>query len=620
MSNFRSMANTLLGILLFQILTFSDLSAQQTYWSNVETYPGYQQPMQLQFQEGKGLWAVSTGGIHFVDAKTHKVTTYNMDDSGKVVTGLRTLAIAQNNVYSSTSSELFKLSGNGKLQRIATGKNPSQNPNWVSLYSDGESVTLSSYFQVVLLKNDQIVGTSSLPTTRRPSRTAARSMAHLLFDMGKYIVHGSISYAGATIFNKATKTDFSFSYDNPVSYYYQKGKGLWLLGNREISFLSPDTAAPVKQVITLAAGETTEKLTIDADNKLVIHTSKFLYEVNMGETKKIEIVKQVNKTAFPSFVYRKPIAIVGSNYYHSDEKGLYLTQASTTTTLIKNLIPASGMTTYNKWMTDGFVYTRDKTDLYFYNGKQEPGKIESIGYGSGIFTDGKKIYFTKGSSVYTKDSKGGLGQLLFEVPTSRELHAAAAPDGSIYVACQDGVGMYEKGKFTFKPRAEIQTYPGSALQSIALSPKKELILFFSQPYQYNEGKLTILPGSFNGLIYTSYFDGLGGMYSTGIGDALYYDGKTVADLKTLIKIHFRQQPSDGVYLGGLTVDYKGRCWVVATVNAEKSLLIFENGKIIDQLTVEQVPLLKNADLTLYSKGKELLMLTPGSGMSIYKLK
>ncbi len=632
MSTFKSCRIYVSAILLC-LLVSQPLLSQNSYWSSSSNLPGFSMPKKLIQQSGKGIWGVGSNGLFFIDDKAKKTTYYRNDDSGRVVKGLFDLVLVKDSIYAINQRELYKLRSDGKLQRVPIMDQGEYPQNWSGIWSDGERATVANTIFIAHIipgvRPTKYSGISINSARVNRKDYKLRTGSFLMADIGMGWLMNSPNYEGLYVYDKKLKKEFKVATDNAVDAVLQKGKGLWVLGNRDLHFFSPDSIKPFKQAIPLDK-DTTQKLVLDAKGNVFIYTSKQVYSVVLndlilaGQSKSFTITPVTTRKSLPVKLYAGPLLMTGENdYYYAEVTGVYAQKGTTSTHLIKNLVPASTMTKSNIWTPDGTIYSvGSRADWVQYDGKQDVKKIEGIGYGQGFFTDGKKLYYTKGNVVYEKAAKGA-DKKLFEAPVPGTMLAYATSEGDIYCLANEGIGVYKKGNFSFTERKEIKGYPGNATHSIAVSPKNQFFIFASLPYTYDpETKtctLSMKVASGYAMMYTTYFDKSGGAYSIGIGDGLYYDGKDWFDLKNTIKVKFGIDPYGYVGLSSLAVDYKGRCWLTATFKNEQHLLLLENGKIIDDITKNQLPLLESTDLTLYCKDKELMILSQSNGITLYKL-
>lgn len=611
----------LLPILLL-LIAVSSIS-QQVYWNSIDSVPGYATPTRLMYEQGKGAWVLGKDGLHFVDDKTKKITRYHLDDSGRTVPRLSYMALMGNTVYATSGKALYKLNEAGKWVNIKLIQTPGYS-DWHYLSVNGNTLTLGSLALILNVKGDRQEVFRVTSGSRRGLANRNPAMLFCSYDMGSYLLYSSRLYTGIYTHYKNTSYESVISQENPINDYLEPDKGLWLVGTKEVLFFSVKTEKPTTVAHNIRSSETPERLVKEADGKLYLYSSKSVYQLDLQESdagNTITITPRNDKaTIKPALLFKRPLAIKNHNtYYHVDDNGLHYTQDAKTTTLVENKIPASSLTKNNSWMPDGNIYTNVNGELFSYTGKNKPVQIDYVGYGGEAITDGKKVFIVKGSAVYEK-AAAGVGKLIVNTKAESSISTQVFPDGNIYMAGNSGVGVFSKGKLDFVAKSAIAKFPISkAVQSIAVSPKRDIYIFLDSMYIYKDKTLTNVPGS-KGLYYTHHFDPFGGLYSSGIGEAMYFDGTTGLNMKEIIKTHYNVSSISDIFIGAMTVDYKGRCWLKASFNRETSILILEKGKIIDKLSQDMMPLSNDSDVTFYSKGKELLLLTKTAGLAIYKLK
>lgn len=630
----RKVCRLCVCITFMLILFVTNLMAQNDYWLSTTNIPGNSSPKKLLHQPGIGLWGVGSSGLLFWDVKTQKSKLYNTDDSGRVVSGLFDIAIAHDTVYVLSSRELYKLNAAGRLIRV-----PILLPNdflqtWHGISSNGPVLIVANTSYVAYVENGRVTKRDSrYQKSGRVSRTQSkpRTNAFLLADYGEGLVMNSSLYEGLYVQQKKNQTEKRITTDNAVSSIYQKDVGLWILGERELIFLHRDSVNPVITQVQKDK-DTTKLLALDPQGKVLMYTSKAVYTATFTPLKlrganPAVVIEPVAKPQPVGYWHKQqPLVVVGEDeYYFAEPNAVYHRKGSTNKLVVENPVPASSLAKSNVWMPDGYLYSMHGTSAtwYQYNGKQAVKRMLDVGYGQGFFHDGKRMYVAKGKTIYQRDNKG-VEKKLFEMPTVGPWNAYATPDGAIYLAGKDGIGIYTKGKLDFTPLKDIKNHPGQAVQSIAVSSNNEIFIYFSQPYSFNPVTKELKPGrpGIGGysFMYNSYNDGYGGMYCIGIGDALYYNGTEWADLKNIIRLEKGLTPSDYVSVKSLAVDYKGRCWMICSFKGLSYMAVLEKGKIVETFAREQMPEIGDFDVNLYCKDKDLMLLSSNLGITIYKLK
>lgn len=619
---------------LILLLSVTNSLGQNEYWSSTSNIPAQGTPQKLVYQPGKGIWGVGGSGLFFFDTKSQKTKIYHTDDSGRVVNGLFDMAIARDTIYALSSRELYKLSPAGTLQRVPVLRREDFLQVWQGIWSNGEVITMGNTSYLLQIDKGKVIERitryfSSGRLTRKQSKPNANGF--LLADFGKGYVLNSSLYDGLYVYDKQKKTEKSITNDNAVSWLYQKDVGLWILGERNLILLTRDSINP--WILPFQKdGDPNKLLVQDAKGKLYIHTNKAVYSVIYqplrlaGDDQILKVELASNRTSVGTWHKKQPIASVGDDeYYYAETNAIYHLKGTVNKMVSENPVPAASLAKSNVWFPDGYLYSMSSTSStwFQYNGKQGVKKIEDVGYGQGFFTDGKRMYVAKGKTIYQRDAKGG-EKKMFEMPADGPWSAFATPDGSIYLASREGVGIYKNGKLDFTRLRDIKNVPVQAIQSIAVTTNNEFFFFFSQPYLYNpaikEMKYTRSGVNGSNLIFRSYTDGNGGLYSLGIGDGLYYDGTTWFDLKNIIRLENKLSANDYVSIKSLAVDYKGRCWMICSFKGDSYMVLLDKGKVVETFTKDVIPQIIDSGINVYCKDKELMFLSSNLGITIYKLK
>ena len=270
-------------------------------------------------------------------------------------------------------------------------------------------------------------------------------------------------------------------------------------------------------------------------------------------------------------------------------------------------------------MPDGNFYTVEGHDLYIYNGKGVVTLTKSAGSATSLTTDGQNIFMGSNSRIYKK-SKAADFEIFSSLPITQSTTVAATKDGKVYFAGRDGIGFVQQGKVNFTDINDITGFPKASIQSIAVNNKNELLLFADSMYKYANGKVSGVAGT-KGLLYLHYFDSKGGQYSSdGSSKGFYLKDNKVTPLTEILRNSYGFSPTEYIGTSSITMDYKGRIWLVGNYQKKTYLHLIEDGKVVSRFDEKEFPLLKSITAYLYSYQKKLYVVSSTGGMMLYDLK
>ena len=178
----------------------------------------------------------------------------------------------------------------------------------------------------------------------------------------------------------------------------------------------------------------------------------------------------------------------------------------------------------------------------------------------------------------------------------------------------------QQGKVNFTDINDITGFPKASIQSIAVNNKNELLLFADSMYKYANGKVSGVAGT-KGLLYLHYFDSKGGQYSSdGSSKGFYLKDNKVTPLTEILRNSYGFSPTEYVGTSSITMDYKGRIWLVGNYQKKTYLHLIEDGKVVSRFDEKEFPLLKSITAYLYSYQKKLYVVSSTGGMMLYDLK
>ncbi len=571
---------------------------------------------------GKGVYMLLKDGIVLFDPLTRKYSLYNQNESGSAIGGFTGLTVNGNRVIAHTAYQLHELVNNKLRSYGPTGLSGLNDIKHISVNDNGLVVTSKTNVYKLSAGWNQV----SITPVQGGSQTAAITKVFPGANNTYFITREKS--APLVHYTVAAKTaePIADAGDYPI---LTTSKALWLLTDKSISYTSLAKKTSARIPAAEYPGNLQAQLLSEGksfrDCRLVLNENQEVFFIGPDSALKLStnpindsmVSISLQKATLPEIAMKKDAGyfIYKNVLYETGADGIIAHRSAkkrdTVMRVTNRIIALEG---YNRMMPNGFLYTRDKQFVHWNNGKIRGTSRELSGWVLGIASDGKTNYVLTEKNLY-KERSMGVFDTIANIAANKMKALAIEKNGNIWMAGSSGITSIIKGKTEFIPASEIQGFPsGLAVQSLAISPEGELFVNFNYVYKYKDKAMTQVPDS-KYLIYTNNFDGKGNDYWGGLGDYLYYDGKSVTKIDKILKDAYPQK--DAPYPLHFSVDELGRCWVLTNFRTHSAIVVLDQGKPIQLINDNRLALYERNQKIFAQKG-QFIIATEKGGWAIVK--
>lgn len=571
---------------------------------------------------GKGIYMQVSEGVILFNPETVKYQLYNQTDSGRI-SGIIGMANYKDKVLVYSGTNLYMLQASGRFKDITPPYDFRGYDAIRHIAMDENEITLTNGMKLYSYSNAawRQVSTPDMRYSKLIKAYPAR---------GKYIWNIENS-SNLIMYDPETKKQTNLAYVLSPSALYVPGLSLWMMTAQNIYYSS---VTGKKMTGSFKAETFPYKLKWDLFDKanhfrnckLALSEKQEVFFVNEEMVLKVD-TRPVNDSVIdiafkPSDL--KPVyasqdnelCVYGNKVYKISSYGIIAVSAQKTDTLFKMFNRSSKIEGSNWMMPNGFLYTKQSNGIHHNNGKDRSGSSYLKGYVLDMATDGKNNYLLTEKALY-KEKNVGVFDSIAPAGDNKMNALAIDKSGTIWMASHKGITTISKGVTTFIPATSIEGFPANqALHDIAISPTGEIYLSLSNVYTYKDKKMVMILRS-PSLIYNHYFDRNGNNYMASIGEAYFYNGTEVRDMKDILKEAYPEKQNP--YITSITVDELGRCWAIVNFRQEKGIVVLDKGKPVNFFADDKIPVDPTRQ-KIFSYKQQIVIVTEKGRWTIVKYK